>query len=225
MAAGGGRCRCLAAAMGAAAAAAANGSGGGGAAPAPPAPALPFRGAAGGRRPRALRTGTAAPPHTRALRAHGGRRRLARPHITGLRAPHSRPAMPAEPPRSAPPRAAAAALRKALPEVSGEHRPLRPAPRRAGPPAERRRSPQGRGAPLWLRARFQALLFALGCRIQRHCGKVLFVGLLLFGALAVGLRVASVETDIEHLWVEGKLPCGAECGAEPAWDPRTCAGS
>lgn len=59
-------------------------------------------------------------------------------------------------------------------------------------------------APLWLRARFQALLFALGCRIQRHCGKVLFVGLLVFGALAVGLRVASIETDIEHLWVEGK---------------------
>uniref|UniRef100_A0A8C3K872 Patched 2 n=1 Tax=Calidris pygmaea TaxID=425635 RepID=A0A8C3K872_9CHAR len=57
-------------------------------------------------------------------------------------------------------------------------------------------------APLWLRARFQALLFALGCRIQRHCGKVLFVGLLVFGALAVGLRVASIETDIEHLWVE-----------------------
>uniref|UniRef100_A0A803VDM8 Patched 2 n=1 Tax=Ficedula albicollis TaxID=59894 RepID=A0A803VDM8_FICAL len=58
------------------------------------------------------------------------------------------------------------------------------------------------GTPLWLRARFQALLFALGCRIQRHCGKVLFVGLLVFGALAVGLRVASIETDIEHLWVE-----------------------
>lgn len=62
----------------------------------------------------------------------------------------------------------------------------------------------GQRAPLWLRARFQALLFALGCRIQRHCGKVLFVGLLVFGALAVGLRVASIETDIEHLWVEGK---------------------
>uniref|UniRef100_A0A663EIY5 Patched 2 n=1 Tax=Aquila chrysaetos chrysaetos TaxID=223781 RepID=A0A663EIY5_AQUCH len=60
----------------------------------------------------------------------------------------------------------------------------------------------GQRAPLWLRARFQALLFALGCRIQRHCGKVLFVGLLVFGALAVGLRVASIETDIEHLWVE-----------------------
>ncbi|XP_029473971.1 protein patched homolog 2 [Rhinatrema bivittatum] len=60
----------------------------------------------------------------------------------------------------------------------------------------------GRKAPLWLRARFQALLFSLGCQIQRHCGKVLFVGLLLFSALAVGLRVASIETDIERLWVE-----------------------
>uniref|UniRef100_A0A672UXA8 Patched 2 n=1 Tax=Strigops habroptila TaxID=2489341 RepID=A0A672UXA8_STRHB len=81
-------------------------------------------------------------------------------------------------------------------------------PCRQSPPAPRRRrsAPPGRAvgqrAPQWLRARFQALLFALGCRIQRHCGKVLFVGLLVFGALAVGLRVASIETDIEHLWVE-----------------------
>lgn len=70
-------------------------------------------------------------------------------------------------------------------------------------------SPQGKAvgqkAPLWLRAQFQALLFTLGCWIQRHCGKVLFVGLLVFGALAVGLRVASIETDIEQLWVEGKF--------------------
>ncbi|MEE6495256.1 hypothetical protein FKM82_001993 [Ascaphus truei] len=60
----------------------------------------------------------------------------------------------------------------------------------------------GQKAPLWLRAQFQALLFSLGCSIQRHCGKVLFIGLLVFGALAVGLRVASIETDIERLWVE-----------------------
>uniref|UniRef100_A0A8C0ILQ9 Patched 2 n=1 Tax=Chelonoidis abingdonii TaxID=106734 RepID=A0A8C0ILQ9_CHEAB len=67
-------------------------------------------------------------------------------------------------------------------------------------------SPQGEAvgpkAPLWLRARFQALLFALGCRIQRHCGKVLLAGLLLFGALALGLRAAAIETDLEQLWVE-----------------------
>ncbi|XP_034358758.1 protein patched homolog 2 isoform X1 [Arvicanthis niloticus] len=57
-------------------------------------------------------------------------------------------------------------------------------------------------APLWLRAYFQGLLFALGCRIQRHCGKVLFLGLVAFGALALGLRVAVIETDLEQLWVE-----------------------
>ncbi|KAJ8270856.1 hypothetical protein GJAV_G00120050 [Gymnothorax javanicus] len=60
----------------------------------------------------------------------------------------------------------------------------------------------GQKAPLWIRARFQALLFTLGCQIQRHCGKVLFIGLLVFGALSVGLRVAAIETDIEQLWVE-----------------------
>uniref|UniRef100_A0A672J115 Patched 2 n=1 Tax=Salarias fasciatus TaxID=181472 RepID=A0A672J115_SALFA len=58
-------------------------------------------------------------------------------------------------------------------------------------------------APLWIRARFQAFLFSLGCHIQRHCGKVLFIGLLVFGALSVGLRVAAIETNIEQLWVEG----------------------
>ncbi|CAB1317525.1 unnamed protein product [Coregonus sp. 'balchen'] len=64
----------------------------------------------------------------------------------------------------------------------------------------------GQKAPLWVRARFQALLFSLGCHIQRHCGKVLFIGLLVFGALSVGLRVAAIETDIEQLWVEDRLP-------------------
>jgi len=63
----------------------------------------------------------------------------------------------------------------------------------------------GQKAPLWIRARFQAFLFSLGCRIQRHCGKVLFIGLLVFGALSVGLRVAAIETNIEQLWVEGEL--------------------
>lgn len=69
----------------------------------------------------------------------------------------------------------------------------------------------GQKAPLWIRARFQAFLFSLGCHIQRHCGKVLFIGLLVFGALSVGLRVAAIETDIEKLWVEGesKLSCFA----------------
>lgn len=62
----------------------------------------------------------------------------------------------------------------------------------------------GRKAPLWLRAKFQRLLFKLGCYIQKNCGKFLVVGLLIFGAFAVGLRAANLETDVEKLWVEGK---------------------
>lgn len=34
---------------------------------------------------------------------------------------------------------------------------------------------------------------------------MLFLGLVAFGALALGLRVAVIETDLEQLWVEGKL--------------------
>lgn len=60
----------------------------------------------------------------------------------------------------------------------------------------------GRKAPLWLRAKFQGLLFRLGCYIQRNCGKFLAVGLLIFGAFAVGLRAANLETNVEELWVE-----------------------
>lgn len=62
----------------------------------------------------------------------------------------------------------------------------------------------GRKAPLWLRAKFQRLLFRLGCYIQKNCGKFLVVGLMIFGAFAVGLKAANLETDVEKLWVEGK---------------------
>ncbi|KAM9393764.1 protein patched homolog 1 isoform 2-T2 [Pholidichthys leucotaenia] len=60
----------------------------------------------------------------------------------------------------------------------------------------------GRKAPLWLRAKFQRLLFRLGCYIQKNCGKFLVVGLMIFGAFAVGLKAANLETDMEKLWVE-----------------------
>ncbi|KAM6931142.1 protein patched homolog 1 isoform 1-T2 [Xenentodon cancila] len=60
----------------------------------------------------------------------------------------------------------------------------------------------GRKAPLWLRAKFQRLLFRLGCYIQKNCGKFLVLGLMIFGAFAVGLKAANLETDVEKLWVE-----------------------
>lgn len=64
---------------------------------------------------------------------------------------------------------------------------------------------------MWLRGRLQALLFTLGCYIQRHCGKVLFIGLLAFGALSVGLRVAAIETNIEELWVKCEYNMCLKC--------------
>uniref|UniRef100_A0A6I8PTB0 Patched 1 n=1 Tax=Ornithorhynchus anatinus TaxID=9258 RepID=A0A6I8PTB0_ORNAN len=60
----------------------------------------------------------------------------------------------------------------------------------------------GRKAPVWLRAKFQGLLFRLGCSIQRNCGKFLVIGLMIFGAFAVGLKAANLETNVEELWVE-----------------------
>lgn len=81
----------------------------------------------------------------------------------------------------------------------------------------------GRKAPLWLRAKFQRLLFKLGCYIQKNCGKFLVVGLLIFGAFAVGLKAANLETNVEELWVEGKRP-SARRGAlsSPSPGPFPC---
>ncbi|MGH0182575.1 UNVERIFIED_CONTAM: hypothetical protein FKN15_019579 [Acipenser sinensis] len=39
-------------------------------------------------------------------------------------------------------------------------------------------------------------------QISKNCGKFLVVGLLIFGAFAVGLRAANLETNVEKLWVE-----------------------
>ncbi len=37
------------------------------------------------------------------------------------------------------------------------------------------------------------------------------VGLMIFGAFAVGLRAANLETDVEKLWVEGKTLFIIDC--------------
>ncbi|XP_064624757.1 protein patched homolog 1-like isoform X2 [Lineus longissimus] len=60
----------------------------------------------------------------------------------------------------------------------------------------------GNTCALKLRAILQRHLFNLGCFVQRHCGKVLFVGLLVLALCAVGLKTADIEEDLERLWVE-----------------------
>ena len=62
----------------------------------------------------------------------------------------------------------------------------------------------GNKAALWLRTKLQWHLFHLGRFVQRHAGKVLFVGLLVLSTFCVGLKSASVQTDVEKLWVEGE---------------------
>lgn len=56
---------------------------------------------------------------------------------------------------------------------------------------------------LWVRKNVQRYLYSIGCFIHLHCGKVLFVGLLLLSLCCVGLKSVRIETDVQKLWVEG----------------------
>uniref|UniRef100_A0A8C4L1F5 Patched 2 n=1 Tax=Equus asinus asinus TaxID=83772 RepID=A0A8C4L1F5_EQUAS len=155
----------------------------------------------------------------RASRARGfaGTRDPLRPHRPAAPRSHSRRCTPARRPHPRPrPLLSGPTESNAGPRgTEGPGRMARPPPLGELPPGytppAQPAAPQVSGgeilvgslkAPLWLRAYFQSLLFSLGCGIQRHCGKVLFLGLLAFGALALGLRVAIIETDLEQLWVE-----------------------
>lgn len=70
---------------------------------------------------------------------------------------------------------------------------------------------KGNKCALLVRSGLQKGLFNLGCFEQRHCGKVLTIGILCLLLLGVGLRIATVESDIGNLWVESEygsyLPC------------------
>ncbi|XP_076440508.1 protein patched homolog 1-like isoform X2 [Babylonia areolata] len=60
----------------------------------------------------------------------------------------------------------------------------------------------GNKCALLLRLHLQRHLYSLGCFLQLHCGKVLFLGLLLLSLCCVGLKTAHIETNVEELWVE-----------------------
>ncbi|CAK8675849.1 unnamed protein product [Clavelina lepadiformis] len=55
---------------------------------------------------------------------------------------------------------------------------------------------------LKFRAFLQQNLHKFGCFIQRKAATVLFIGVLILGACAVGLKLAHMETNVDELWVE-----------------------
>ncbi|XP_071538022.1 protein patched [Panulirus ornatus] len=60
----------------------------------------------------------------------------------------------------------------------------------------------GSRAALWVRTKLQQQLLQLGVFCQRHAGKVLFVALLVLATFCVGLKSATLLTDVQKLWVE-----------------------
>lgn len=60
----------------------------------------------------------------------------------------------------------------------------------------------GNKCALWVRWHLQKYMFSIGCFIQLHCGKVLFLGLLLLSLCCIGFKLVKFETDVEDLWVE-----------------------
>ncbi|VDI20767.1 Hypothetical predicted protein, partial [Mytilus galloprovincialis] len=60
----------------------------------------------------------------------------------------------------------------------------------------------GNKCALWVRWHLQNYMFSIGCFIQLHCGKVLFMGLLLLSLCCIGFKLVKFETDVEALWVE-----------------------
>ncbi|XP_066986955.1 protein patched [Macrobrachium rosenbergii] len=60
----------------------------------------------------------------------------------------------------------------------------------------------GSRATLWVRTKLQYQLLQLGTFSQRHAGKVLFVALLVLATFCVGLKSATLLTNVQKLWVE-----------------------
>ena len=61
---------------------------------------------------------------------------------------------------------------------------------------------RGNYIALWVRALLQSRFFELGQFIQKNAGMILFFGVLILVTFLVGLKSASIETNVEKLWVE-----------------------
>lgn len=64
---------------------------------------------------------------------------------------------------------------------------------------------RGRRSAVYMRSVFQSHLYNLGCSIQKHAGKVLFVAILVLGSFCVGLKSATVHSKVHQLWIQGMI--------------------
>lgn len=64
---------------------------------------------------------------------------------------------------------------------------------------------EGSRSALWFRCRLQKHLFELGCFLQRHAGKVLFVAILVLATFCVGLKSVIIHSKVDQLWTEGNF--------------------
>lgn len=53
-----------------------------------------------------------------------------------------------------------------------------------------------------MRSVFQSHLYNLGCSIQKHAGKVLFVAILVLSTFCVGLKSATIHSKVHQLWIQ-----------------------
>lgn len=63
----------------------------------------------------------------------------------------------------------------------------------------------GQQVAIKIRSKLQAIFFKLGRFSRRNCWAVLAAGFFVLIGLSVGIITATIETDVEKLWMEGEL--------------------
>ncbi|XP_075166747.1 protein patched [Haematobia irritans] len=61
---------------------------------------------------------------------------------------------------------------------------------------------RGNRTSIYLRSVFQSHLESLGCSVQKHAGKVLFVAILVLSTFCVGLKSVQIHSKVHQLWIQ-----------------------
>ncbi|XP_059620368.1 protein patched isoform X2 [Phlebotomus argentipes] len=61
---------------------------------------------------------------------------------------------------------------------------------------------RGRRLAVYIRSVLQFHLYSLGCYLQKHAGKVIFVAILVLSSFCVGLKSATIHSKVQQLWIQ-----------------------